>query len=60
MKIILSILTIIILPACSQHTVYDMIHERERQECLKQGRTDCPRAENYDKYKRQRDESLSR
>lgn len=47
-----------LLTACSQQAVYDMLHERERQECLKQGRTDCPRAENYDKYQQKRDEVM--
>ena len=36
-----------------------MLHERERQECLKQGRTDCPRAENYNDYKKQRENYIN-
>jgi hypothetical protein len=35
-----------------------MLHERERQECLKQGRFDCPKAEKYDKYNQQREDIL--
>lgn len=35
-----------------------MLHERERQECLQQGRSDCPDAESYDKYKKQREEII--
>lgn len=46
------------LTACSQQAVYTMLHERERQECLKQGRSDCPRTDNYDKYKKQREEVI--
>ena len=51
----------LLIPACSDRgtqAVYDLIHERERQQCLQQGRSDCPRAENYNKYKQQRDEIL--
>lgn len=58
MKTLLPIITFLILTACSQRAVYDSIHERERQECLKQGRTDCPRGDSYDKYKSQRDEII--
>ncbi len=42
----------------SKHAVYDMIQERERQECLKQGRKDCHRGQSYDKYKAQREEAI--
>lgn len=49
--------------SCSHQTkeaVYNMMHERERQECLKQGREDCPRGKNYQQYKKQRDEVITR
>ena len=36
-----------------------MIHERERQQCLQQGQSDCPKAESYNKYKQQRDEVVN-
>ena len=36
-----------------------MIHERERQQCLQQGKSDCPKAESYNKYKQQRDEIVN-
>ncbi|MDH5660774.1 MAG: hypothetical protein OEY65_07220 [Gammaproteobacteria bacterium] len=36
-----------------------MLHERERQECLKQGRSDCPGADSYDQYKQKRDETIN-
>lgn len=58
---LLTTILIIVTASCSnrtQHAVYDMIHERERQACLKQGRMDCPRGESYDKYKNQRDEVI--
>ena len=62
MKIFLfSVVLSIVTTACSnraQHATYDMLHERERQECLKQGRSDCPTAESYDKYKQKRDELI--
>ncbi len=58
MKILLFSIIVVMLTACSRRAVYDMLHERERQECLKQGRSDCPRAENYDKYKKQRDKII--
>ena len=60
MKIILFSLVLVLLTACSKQAVYNMMHERERQECLKQGRNDCPRQENDNKYKQQRDEVLQR
>lgn len=46
------------LTACSQQSVYDMLHEKQRQDCLKQGRSDCHRAESYDKYNQKRDEVM--
>lgn len=58
---LLSLALLLSTAACSdrsKHAVYDMIHERERQECLKQGRTDCPRGDSYNKYKSQRDEVI--
>lgn len=60
MKIFLLSLVLVMLTACSQQAVYTMIHERERQECLKQGRSDCPRTENYEQYKKQREEVIQR
>jgi len=56
MKILLPIITLLTITACSQQAVYNMLHERERQLCIEQGRTDCQRAESYEKYKQQRDE----
>ena len=35
-----------------------MMHERERQECLKQGNIDCPRGESYQQYKKARQEII--
>jgi hypothetical protein len=35
-----------------------MMHERERQECLKQGNKDCPRGESYQQYKKDRQEII--
>ena len=58
MKLLLVSILLVMLTACSQQAVYDMLHERERQECLKRDRGDCPRAESYDKYKKQRDEII--
>ena len=58
MKIFLLSVVVVLLTACSKQLVYDTIHERERQECLKQGRSDCPRAESYNKYKQKRDEEI--
>ena len=60
MRIILLSL-IMLTVSCSQRTketVYNMIHERERQECLQQGRRDCPRTESFEKYNKQRDEVI--
>lgn len=63
MKSFLSALLLLMLTAsCSDRgnrVVYDMIHERERQECLKSGRSDCYKGESYNKYKQQRDEVIN-
>ena len=59
MKVFLLSIILVMLSACSQQAVYNMLHERERQECLQQGRSDCPSAESYDKYKQKRDEVIS-
>ena len=62
MKIFLFSILIILTTSCNnqtKHAVYDMLHERERQECLKQGRSDCPGAESYDQYKQKRDETIN-
>ena len=58
MKTILFSLVVIMLSACSNQAVYDMLHEREQQECLKQGHSDCQRTESYNKYKQKRDEEI--
>ncbi len=58
MKIFYPIITFLILTACSQQVVYDALHERERQLCLKQALTDCSRSESYEKYKKQREEVI--
>jgi len=59
MKFFLLSLVFMMLAACNTKTVYSMIHERERQECLKQGRSDCQRVESYDKYKEKREEIIN-
>ena len=60
MKIFLISLALVMLTASCSHqakeAVYNMMHERERQDCLKQGREDCPREESYQQYEKQRDE----
>ena len=58
MKIILFSLVLVLLTACSKQAVYNMMHERERQECLKQGNRDCPREESYQQYKKDRQEII--
>ncbi|MCW8901719.1 MAG: hypothetical protein OQK75_07020 [Gammaproteobacteria bacterium] len=63
MKIFLTSFVFMMLTAScgnkSQEAFYNMIHERERQECLKQGRTECPRGESYDKYKQKREDVIN-
>ena len=62
MKVIFFIcLTLLFTTACgesSKHALYDMLHERERQECLKEGQKDCPREKNYEQYKKDREEAV--
>ena len=58
MKLTLLSVVFILLTACSQQAVYDMIHERERQLCLEQGRSDCSRAESYNEYEQKRNEVI--
>lgn len=56
MKLILLSLAFIILTACSQQAVYNMINERERQLCIEQGRSDCSSTESYNEYEKNRNE----
>lgn len=60
MKIIFSCLVLVMLTvSCSPRTkeaVYNMMHDLERQECLKQGNKDCSRGESYQQYKKVRQE----
>ena len=43
----------------AKEAVYNMMHERERQLCIEQGRTDCPHGESYNQYKQNRDEVIN-
>lgn len=57
--LLFSFVLILLTTACSdrsKHVVYDMLHEKNRQDCLKEGRSDCPPREGYGDYKKQRDE----
>ena len=59
--LLLSFILVILTASCSQRTkeaVYNMTHERERQEYLQQGRSDCPRTDHFDNYNKQRDEVI--
>ena len=58
MKVLLSSLLFIMLSACTEQAVYNMMHDRERQLCREQGRTDCQPAERYETYKKEREEIL--
>lgn len=62
MKVFLiSFLLIISTVSCSnqaKEAVYNMVHERERQQCLQQGNIDCPRTDSYKKYKKDRNEVM--
>lgn len=62
MKVFLISFVLIMLTAsCSNQAneaVYNMMHERERQQCLQQGKSDCPRTDSYKKYKKDRDEVM--
>ena len=62
MKIFLvSFVLIMSTASCSNQAneaVYNMMHERERQECLEQATSDCPRTDSYQKYKKERDEVI--
>ena len=60
-NILFSLVFVMLTVSCSERTkeaVYNMMHERERQECLKQGNRDCPREEGYQKYKKDRQEII--
>lgn len=60
MKIfLLSSILMVFATACSKESVYNTMHEYERQQCLKLGHKECPRTENYEKYKKQRDEIIT-
>ena len=38
---------------------YDMLHERQRQECIAAGGRDCERPQSYEQYKAQRNEATN-
>jgi len=63
MKILLTSIALILLTAsCSsqqaKEAVYNMMHGKQRQDCLQQRNQDCPRSESYNEYKQKRDEVL--
>jgi len=58
MKFLLVATLLAMLTACSNQTIYSMMHERERQECLKDRGTGCPRAESYEIYEKQYEEII--
>lgn len=64
MKVFLISFVLIILTAsCSNQAneaVYNMMHEKQRQDCLQQRNKDCPRSESYKEYKQKRDDVFSR
>ena len=64
MKILLSSIAIMLLTAsCSsqqaQEAFYNMMHGKQRQDCLQQGNTDCPQAESFKDYNQKRDEVIN-
>lgn len=61
-KLLLGIICVAGLNACAKdgnhsRLWYDMLHERQRQECINAGGRDCERPQSYDRYKAQRDEA---
>lgn len=57
--IFFSLIFVLLTTSCSNRSkqiVYDTINAKNRQDCLNEGRRDCPSAESYNKYKNNRDE----
>lgn len=60
MKIVLtSIILVLLTASCSSNqakeAVYNMMHDKQRQDCLQQRNKECPRSESYNDYKQKRD-----
>ena len=62
MKVLISgFLILFFTTACgehSKHAFYDILHESERQKCLREGQKDCPRETIYEAYKKDREEAI--
>ena len=63
MKVFFSSLFLVLLTAsCSsektKEAVYNMMHGKQRQDCLQLKNQDCPRAESYKAYKQKHEEVL--
>jgi len=56
------LLTMILLTACSseqlRRTSYETLKAAERQRCLNEAYSDCPRQGEYDDYQQQREREL--
>jgi len=56
-----SLVLVLLTTSCSSRTkqaLYDTINAKNRQDCLNQGRSDCPRADEYNEYEKQRKEVM--
>ena len=58
MKFLFTNLVLLTLTACTNQAVYSALHEKQRQDCLKQGRDNCHRVESYKKYKQKREDEM--
>ena len=63
MKILITCFALILLTtSCSSHsakaTLYNVLHEKQRQDCILRGQQDCPRVQKYETFKKERDREL--
>lgn len=57
----LTVILVFLTASCSNRTtqaIYDTVTEIKRQDCLKDGHSDCPRRESYDEYNNKREEVI--
>jgi outer membrane biogenesis lipoprotein LolB len=60
----LGIASFALLTACSSDSLkrnaYQSVQTMQQQECLKQPNSDCPPAESYNQYQKQREQDLQK
>ena len=62
--LVLGVSAVLLLASCSSDSLkrnaYQSVQTMQQQECLKQPSSDCPPAESYNKYEKQREELIQK